>query len=193
LVIGGQISILERIKQNIKINILNHILILNIDLQQFTNREQMHLDILVANEGDLEAILNLQKECYQTEAELHNEYNIPPLTQTIEEIKKEMEQGTLFLKGMINGQLIGSVRGNSNKETTFIGRLIVDSQFQNQKIGQTLMKEIETQLNDCNRYELFTGFKSEKNLKLYQKLGYREFKRQLVNQNLTLVYLEKIR
>jgi predicted N-acetyltransferase YhbS len=153
----------------------------------------MHLDILVANEGDLEAILNLQKECYQTEAELHNEYNIPPLTQTIEEIKKEMEQGTLFLKGMINGQLIGSVRGNSNKETTFIGRLIVDSQFQNQKIGQTLMKEIETQLNDCNRYELFTGFKSEKNLKLYQKLGYREFKRQLINQNLTLVYLEKIR
>lgn len=151
----------------------------------------MNLQILHANEGDLEAILNLQKECYQTEAELHNEYNIPPLTQTIEEIKTEMGQGTLFLKGMINGQIIGSVRGYCYKETTFIGRLIVNRQFQNQKIGQTLMKEIETQLNNCNRYELFTGYKSEKNLKLYQKLGYREFKRQLINQNLTLVYLEK--
>jgi len=153
----------------------------------------MYLQILVANEDDLESILKLQKECYQTEAELHNEYNIPPLTQTIEEIKTEMGQGNLFLKGIINGQIIGSVRGYTNNDTVFIGRLIVDREFQNQKIGQTLMKEIEPRLSNCNRYELFTGFKSEKNLKLYQKLGYREFKRQPINDNLTLVYLEKIK
>lgn len=153
----------------------------------------MNLQILVADEGDLDIILNLQKECYQTEAELHNEYNIPPLTQTISEIKTEIEQGTLFLKGILNGEIVGSVRGYINNDTAFIGRLIVDKEFQNKKIGQTLMKEIETLLNNCNRYELFTGFKSEKNLKLYQKLGYREFKRHPINDNLTLVYLEKIR
>ncbi len=153
----------------------------------------MNLQILHANEGDLEVILRLQKECYQTEAELHNEYNIPPLNQTIIEIKTEMDKGTLFLKAILNGQIVGSVRACNNNGTVYIGRLIVDKEFQNQKIGQTLMKEIETQLSNCNRYELFTGFKSEKNLMLYQKLGYREFKRQLINQNLTLVYLEKIR
>ncbi|MCR6641230.1 MAG: GNAT family N-acetyltransferase [Sporocytophaga sp.] len=109
----------------------------------------------------------------------------------MKKLKQKWDRERFFLKGMINGQIIGSVRGYCYKETTFIGRLIVNRQFQNQKIGQTLMKEIETQLNNCNRYELFTGYKSEKNLKLYQKLGYREFKRQLINQNLTLVYLEK--
>ena len=153
----------------------------------------MHLQILVANEDDFETILSLQKECYQTEAELHNEYTIPPLIQTIDEMKMEMQQGTMFLKCIVYGKIIGSVRGYISNETAFIGRLIVDKQFQNKKIGQTLMKEIETQLNTCFRYELFTGFKSEKNLTLYQKLGYREYKRHFINDNLTLVYLEKIR
>ncbi|WP_028980191.1 GNAT family N-acetyltransferase [Sporocytophaga myxococcoides] len=153
----------------------------------------MNLQILHANEGDLEAILRLQKECYQTEAELHNEYNIPPLNQTIIEIKTEMDKGTLFLKATLSGQIVGSVRACSNNGTVYIGRLIVDKEFQNQKIGQTLMKEIETQFSNCSRYELFTGFKSAKNLNLYQKLGYSEFKRQPINNNLILVYLEKIK
>jgi predicted GNAT family N-acyltransferase len=153
----------------------------------------MEFRILTAKENDLNTILNLQKECYQTEAELHNEFDIPPLTQTLDSIKEEFQQGTFFLKGVIDGQLIASVRGHIKDNTTYIGRLIVKKEFQNNKFGQTLMKEIETQLDNCNRYELFTGFKSEKNLKLYQKLGYKEFKRQFINDNLTLVYLEKVR
>jgi GNAT superfamily N-acetyltransferase len=153
----------------------------------------MELQILTVNENDLNTILILQKECYQTEAELHNEYNIPPLTQTLDSIKEEYQQGTFFLKGIIDGQLIASVRGHIKDNTTYIGRLIVKKEFQNNKFGQALMKEIETQLDNCNRYELFTGFKSEKNLKLYQKLGYSEFGLQVINDNLTLVYLEKLR
>jgi hypothetical protein len=67
--------------------------------------------------------LTLQKECYQTEAELHNEFNIPPLTQTIDSIFEDFKNGTLFLKGIINGQIIASVRGNIKNNTTYIGRL----------------------------------------------------------------------
>lgn len=151
----------------------------------------MNLEILLADEEDLQQILELQKECYQTEAELHNEYNIPPLTQTYNQINKEIKEGTLFLKGIADKQLIGSVRGYVKNDTAYVGRLIVKKEFQNNGFGQKLMREIETQLNNCKRYELFTGHKSEKNLKLYQKLGYAEFKRQFINDNLTLVYLEK--
>ncbi len=153
----------------------------------------MDLQILPATENDLKPILDLQKECYQTEAELHNEFDIPPLTQTMESIKEENRNGTLFLKGIIDGHIIASVRGHIQDNTAFIGRLIVKEVFQNNKIGQTLMKEIELRLDHCSRYELFTGFRSQKNLKLYQKLGYKEFKRQFINGNLTLVYLEKLR
>lgn len=152
---------------------------------------QMHLHISQATEHDLPAILQLQKECYLSEAELHNEFRIPPLTQTLEEIAQEMKRGTLFLKGTISGQLVASVRGYIKDNTAFIGRLIVHPEFQNNKFGQRLMKEIEEAMDNSHRYELFTGFKSEKNLRFYDKLGYKEFKRQPVNENLTLVYLEK--
>ncbi len=149
------------------------------------------LKVLQATLGDLHTILELQKQCYITEAELYNDYDIPPLTQTIEEIKTDFMDGTLFLKGMVNDELVATVRGINQNETTYIGRLAVKEEFQNRKIGQILMKEIEKQLNNCRRYELFTGYKSEKNIKLYQKLGYCEYKTQFVHENLTLVYLEK--
>lgn len=54
------------------------------------------------------------------------------------------------------------------------------------------MSFVESRLDNCIRYELFTGFKSERNLYLYKKLGYSEFKRQPINDNLTIVYLEKV-
>ncbi|WP_163411557.1 GNAT family N-acetyltransferase [Flavobacterium ajazii] len=152
----------------------------------------MNFQISKASEADLKAILELQKECYKTEAELHKEYSIPPLTQTFESINEDFKQGTLFLKGIVDGQLVASVRGQIKEGSAYIGRLIVKPEFQNNKFGQTLMKEIESQFENCNRYELFTGFKSEKNLNFYQKLGYKEFKIQFINDNLTLVYLEKL-
>lgn len=39
--------------------------------------------------GDALEILTLQKVCYQSEAEIYPDYNIPPLIQTLEEIESE--------------------------------------------------------------------------------------------------------
>jgi len=39
-------------------------------------------------------------------------------------------------------------------------------------LGHKMMDSIETIYKDCKRFELFTGFKSKKNLHLYYKLGY---------------------
>jgi hypothetical protein len=41
------------------------------------------------------------------------------------------------------------------------------------------------------RYELFTGHLSEKNLALYEKLGYKRFREEKINDGLRFVYLEK--
>jgi hypothetical protein len=40
-------------------------------------------------------------------------------------------------------------------------------------------------------FELFTSNKSEKNIMLYSRNGYKEFKRKKVSENLELIYLEK--
>ncbi len=46
--------------------------------------------IKIANISDLEEILKLQKLAYKSEAEIYNDYSIPPLLQTIDEIKMNL-------------------------------------------------------------------------------------------------------
>ncbi|HYG39079.1 MAG TPA: GNAT family N-acetyltransferase [Cytophagales bacterium] len=152
-----------------------------------------NLRILKAEKEDLEKILQLQKECFKAEGQLYADFNIVPLTETLEEIEKEYENGVLYLKGVIDGMIVASVRGYTENDTAYIGKLIVDGCFQNRKFGQLMMAEIEHQLKACSRYELFTGFKSEKNIHLYKKLGYQEFKTETVSDNVKLIFLEKNR
>jgi ribosomal protein S18 acetylase RimI-like enzyme len=141
---------------------------------------------------DAEVILELQKLAYLSEAEIYNNHRIPPLTQTLEEIKTEF-YNQIFLKALIENRIIGSVRAYQTKGTCHIGRLVVHPEFQNRGIGSRLMREIENLFETSRRFKLFTGDNSERNLYLYQKLGYREYRRQKFQENLVLVYLEKDR
>lgn len=145
-----------------------------------------------ADRTDAEEILALQKLAYQIEAAIYDDYAIPPLTQTLEEIEEEFE-AKIFLKAILDGRIIGSVRAFAEGGTCFIGRLIVHPEHQNKGLGARLMREIEGVCPECTRYELFTGAKSEKNLYLYQKLGYKPYKTEKVTEKLHFVYLEKLR
>lgn len=139
---------------------------------------------------DAEEILVLQKLAYRSEAEIYNDFNIPPLVQTLENIEKDFEN-QYFLKAVMDGKIIGSVRAYTKEGTCYIGRLIVHPDFQNRGIGTDLMNEIERIFNTCRRFELFTGDKSERNLHLYQKLGYKIFKKAKITDQTMVVYLEK--
>jgi GNAT superfamily N-acetyltransferase len=138
---------------------------------------------------DAKEILELQKLAYMSEAAIYDDYSIPPLKQTLEEIRNQFKDHT-FLKATFRGEIVGSVRARNCADGCYIRRLIVHPDFQNQGIGTRLMGEIET-VETVPRYEIFTGFRSERNLHLYSKLGYQEFRRERVNERLTLVFLEK--
>jgi GNAT superfamily N-acetyltransferase len=139
---------------------------------------------------DAPAILALQKAAYRSEAEIYGDFTIPPLTQTLEEMEVDIGN-QLVLKAYIKGRIVGSVRGHTEGGTCLIGRLIVHPAFQNRGIGSQLMEEMETRFRHAERFELFTGHKSERPLRFYEKRGYRAFRREEITQNLTLVYLEK--
>lgn len=90
-------------------------------------------------------------------------------------------------------KIIGSVRAVLiDPKTCYIGRLNVNPDFQNQGIGTKLMKEIEHIFKEYERFELITGHKSSKNIRLYEKLSYKIFKTEKLTENLSLVYLKKI-
>ncbi|MBM4277363.1 MAG: GNAT family N-acetyltransferase [Deltaproteobacteria bacterium] len=142
--------------------------------------------------NDVEEILALQKRAYLSEAEIYDDFTIPPLRQTLEEIKKDFEV-QIFLKAVENGRIIGSVRAFLREGTCYVGRLIVHPEFQNQGIGKKLMGRVEEVFKAVPRFEIFTGHKSERNLHLYGKLGYRRFKTVTANEKLIIVFLEKYR
>ena len=148
------------------------------------------MNIETATREDAESILQLQKRAYQSEAELYNDYSIPPLVQSIEDIMYSFVD-TVFLKATIDGNIVGSVRAQQIGDTCSIGRLIVDPNLQGQGIGTQLMNEIEKRFSGATRFELFTGHKSERNIRLYERLGYMVFKTETVSDVLKLVFMEK--
>jgi ribosomal protein S18 acetylase RimI-like enzyme len=150
----------------------------------------LQVKILQADINDAWKILNLQKHAFKSEAELYNDYSISPLTQTIEDIKAEFGSKT-FLKAVAGEEIIGSIRFKIKDKTCLIEKLAVHPDFQNQKIGTTLLLEAEKLANGADKIELYTGQKSEKNLHLYKKLGYEVFKFEVINDHLYFVHLRK--
>jgi anthranilate synthase component 2 len=138
---------------------------------------------------DAGEILTLQKRAFRSEAERYDDYTLPPLTQTLEEIRADFEQQHV-LKATIEGEIIGSVQAHVENGTCHVARLVVHPDYQSQGIGTRLMHAIESAFDGAERFEIFTGDKSDPTLQLYQKLGYEEFKRKELDTH-TLVYLEK--
>jgi ribosomal protein S18 acetylase RimI-like enzyme len=141
---------------------------------------------------DAAEILAIQKLAFHGLGLLYNDFTLPPLVQTLEELTRDFKTQTC-LKAIYDGKIVGSVRGCTEGDTCFISRLIVHPDHQNRGIGKKLMHTVESKFNRVSRYELFTGDKSEKNLALYTSLGYREFARKPQSANVTLVCLEKKR
>lgn len=146
--------------------------------------------ISVASPADAAAILALQKLAYQSEARLYNDFSIPPLLQTLEELHREFFHKTV-LKATLDQRIIGSVRGFQQGDTCFMQRLIVHPDHQGRGLGTALMQRLEGAFPAARRAELFTGHQSERNIRLYERLGYRIFRQEPVTENLRLVFMEK--
>ncbi|MDM8530187.1 GNAT family N-acetyltransferase [Anaerolineales bacterium HSG25] len=149
------------------------------------------MKIIPATVSDAKTILALQKLAYPYQAALYDDYEIPPLIETLSEMEATFQTNS-FLKAVHDKTLIGSVRAYQEDNTCHIGRLIVHPDYQNQGIGTRLMAGIEDRFPTVKRFELFTGHKSMGNIHLYEKLGYVQFKDVPVHERLRLVYLEKI-
>ena len=144
-----------------------------------------------ANMDDLQEILNLQYLAYQSEAALFGNKDIPPLKQTLDEVIEEYHKGIILKMVDTDNLIIGSIRAWEMKGIVYVGKLMVHPDYRHRGYGTKLLSEIEKYYPQ-KRYELFTSTRSIDNIRLYQKMGYQEFDRRRVDDQLEFVYMEKI-
>ena len=147
------------------------------------------IEILKAQFEDLEMILRLQYAAYQSEALIHNDFTIQPLTQTLDETAAEYRK-CVVLKAVQDGEIIGSVRAHAEGSTARIGKLMVHPDHQGKGLGRSLLAAIEREFPD-KRYELFTSSKSDRNLHLYETSGYVRFREETGKAGIKFVYFQK--
>ncbi len=81
----------------------------------------MPTEIGNADLSDLSEILKLQYEAYIQEADIYNNYTIPPLLQNLDALIQEWNEG-IVIKAVHNEQIIGSVRAKADKNICRIGQ-----------------------------------------------------------------------
>lgn len=156
----------------------------------------MSVTISAADAQDAEQILKLQYLCYQSEAELYGDYGIEPLTQTLDELRAELERGH-GLVARLGDEVVASVRGEVDESgTAHIAKLIVHPRMRRHGLGGRLLDAIERHFAagpgaTAKRFQLFTGHRSEGNLRLYRSRGYEQVATREAGPRLTLVTLEK--
>lgn len=153
---------------------------------------QDKLQVERASIDDANIILEIQKAAFLGQAQIYNNYQLPPLTQNLESIKSEFNRKT-FLKVLFNGEVVASVRFNEIEHCVTIDRIVVKPEYQNKGIGTMLLKEIESRVPNAVTIQLFTGSKSTRNKHLYDKLGYKVVNKQITDQGIELLHMEKKR
>jgi ribosomal protein S18 acetylase RimI-like enzyme len=145
---------------------------------------------VVADAGE---VLTVQRAAFLSEGALNNSFTLPPLTETLDEVRAVLaDPDTIVLVARLGHRLAGSVRARVAGRTGHIGRLAVAPDLQGHGLGRSLTTAVEQALaGRVDRFELFTGATSEHNLRLYRRLGYVDLGRGPAAAAAGLTYLEK--
>ncbi|BDB63421.1 GNAT family N-acetyltransferase [Rhodococcus sp. RDE2] len=147
--------------------------------------------------ADAGQLLTLQRAAYVAEAQAHRDLELPPLTETLDELITELVQPAVTALGIRDdtGRLIAAVRlprMNHEPHAAELGRLVVAPDQQGRGLGTQLLHHAEMHLQPrVTELRLFTGEHSEANLRLYGGHGYRKTGRTPTPAGYALIHLTK--
>lgn len=152
------------------------------------------LDITPARTADAEEILALQRAAYRIEAERYQDFGLPPLIETPADLVAILETSTVLAarrRDDATGVIVGTARAVVRGDTAHIGRISVLPRLHGQGIGRQLLAAIEQATAPVRRYALFTGHRSERNLRMYERAGYGRVGSERQSAAVVLIHLEK--
>jgi ribosomal protein S18 acetylase RimI-like enzyme len=148
------------------------------------------LGVFIASSSDFAMILDIQKKAFLSEAEFYQNFNIQPLTQTLSEMEEECKE-KIVLKAVIGVKIVGSIRANAFENGCWINKLVVLPEYQRQGIGEKLLREIENYFPEAEKFNLATGARSQSNIRLYEKVGYKTVRKETFHDGVEAVVMEK--
>ncbi|MDR6875986.1 GNAT family N-acetyltransferase [Microbacterium barkeri] len=153
---------------------------------------ELDLDIREIREEDAGEVMTLQRAAFVSEAQIYGSADMPPLTQTLDEVRWELREnlGCVALDG---GRMVGALRARTDGELLLIGRIAIAPDMQGHGIGSRLLDAVEARgaSAGAREAELFTGSLSEANIRLYERQGYRETERIDEGDGTAQVFLRK--
>ncbi len=122
---------------------------------------------------DAGEVLTIQRAAFASEALIYGDPDMPPLTQTLEELAAELVEN-LGCVAVTDGRLVGAVRARRDGDLLLIGRLAIAPDQQGEGLGTLLLSAVEQRGREAgaSTAELFTGGLSEANQRLYEREGY---------------------
>ncbi len=147
------------------------------------------LEIRAISADDAGQVLTLQRAAYATEAQIYGDPFLPALTQSLDELKQELDEA-FGLVAALGDRVVASVRWALDGDVVHIGRLTVAPDQQGNGLGTRLLRLAELG-SGATTAELFTGHRSEANIRLYLREGYREIRRESLHEGVELVHLAK--
>ena len=150
------------------------------------------MDILIeqAVVQDVPALLDLQRKAFWPECRKLGWEDAEPMTESVEQAREEFVQCTTLKARDGNGRIIGSVRGNVENGSLYIGRLMVLPEYQQRGIGKQLLCEIQSRMPHdhvwlcvCEQVKHVYDF--------YLREGFEPFKFEDAGRGLTWIYMEK--
>ena len=152
------------------------------------------ITIVRASVQDAEEVLAVIRRAFGPVAEQYGDPDLPPVAETLQSHRACYETHVVLKAVDARGRIVGTVQGEPRGDgCCYVARLAVDPVHQGRGIGRALTEALEAEFPHATRFELFTGHKSAGSLGLYRSLGYRETKREYVDDTLTLVWMEKVR
>ncbi|WBC14765.1 GNAT family N-acetyltransferase [Micromonospora sp. WMMA1998] len=145
---------------------------------------------VVADAGE---ILTVQRAAYLVEAQRYRDVFLPPLTETLDEVRAALTGPDVVLAARRGPRLVGSVRARIDGDTAHVGRLSVAPDQQGHGVGGRLLAAVEQACaGRVARFALFTGAQSAENLGLYARRGYRVVTHRPDENGNGLAVLEKL-
>ncbi len=131
-------------------------------------------DVVRLTAADAGELLTLQRAAYVPEAQHYRDPDLPPLTETLDELRAALTSPDVVALGIRDaGRLVAAVRLRFADDVAHLGRLVVVPDLQGQGLGSRLLRACEDALPaGIGEIRLFTGSDSGPTVRLYERFGY---------------------